>query len=333
MNETKNKQTADRTAGTAAWLVLVVFTIATCWLNALAARMDNSHVAAHVAIPIIVLMAALFGESLAVSSLDRGTKWLCVSALVGVFCVVLWISYLGILTVSQDWFHDKPQAAVYCAAAIPDMMMLIAGTAILRFRMRRAKRAAGEAVDVPAAASPTRSALSQIRGNILQQVVNGTAPKPKVSELAEAAETFVEPSPNAPVEVPVPSGEPAVETVTEVMPPSVEPSPEPFVEVIAPSPKTSPKPPVKASVKVSKPSPKPSVDAELMPFMDAANDMVERSVVARKTAAELAQVIAAVEQGKTPNAIKSELGISPGTTAKVSAAWTEWRREHRLVAA
>lgn len=131
----------------------------------------------------------------------------------------------------------------------------------------------------------------------------------QVDALVEVHETFVEPSPPLATEVFEPSAEPTVET---------------FVEVPAPSPKPS--------VKARKPSVEPSPNPELIPFMDAAASMVDTSVVARKTATELAQVIAAVEQGKTPNAIKSELGISPGTTAKVSAAWSEWQGTQRLVA-
>ena len=145
--------------------------------------------------------------------------------------------------------------------------------------------------------------------------------KPQVNELVEVRggsvepslnliETSVEPSPNSPVEVAEPFTEPFVESSEEVTAPS-------------------PKPSVKSS---SKSSPIVLVDESLAPFMDAAQDMVSRRVVARKTMVELAQVIREIEAGKSNNAVKQSLGVSPSTTEAVRAAWAEWRREHRLVA-
>lgn len=69
-----------------------------------------------------------------------------------------------------------------------------------------------------------------------------------------------------------------------------------------------------------KPAAKPSVDAALEPFMEAAERMVAEGVVARKSAAELARVVAAIEDGKSDNAIKSAGIASASTAAKVRMA-------------
>lgn len=83
------------------------------------------------------------------------------------------------------------------------------------------------------------------------------------------------------------------------------------VEAATPSaePATTP------AVEVRKQAPKPSIEPELEPFMDAARRLVDEGVVARKTPAELARVIAAIDRGLSDNAIKSA-GIASASTAR-----------------
>ena len=46
---------------------------------------------------------------------------------------------------------------------------------------------------------------------------------------------------------------------------------------------------------------------------------------------ELAAVIREVENGKTNNAVKQSLGVSPSTTEAVRAAWSTWQNRRELV--
>lgn len=101
------------------------------------------------------------------------------------------------------------------------------------------------------------------------------------------------------------SAEPVADAPTEPAKPSAEPATTPAVEVRKPA---------------AKPSVKSLVEPELEPFMDTAQRLVDGGVVVRKTAVELARIIAAVEEGKSDNAIKN-LGLaSASTAAKVRLA-------------
>ncbi|BBY98368.1 hypothetical protein [Mycolicibacterium fallax] len=305
MNGTNSPPKADNLARWVSWLVLIAFTALSCYLNAEYARAHGDAVNYHVALPLLALTAGLYAEIIYLSQVRRTVRWVT-GVLVGVgFIVVMIASYISIRGVVYVQYTTFPGWLNDAIAAFPDGFMIIAATVLLAHRWTRVKGMA------TAAAKPfTPSPAKQILGNYTRRWVEHSEGKEAQAEpLVEVRETFTAPSLNARVE-------------------GAEPSAAPAVEVAKPSPKPSSKPPVK----VRKQSVEPSVDETLIPFMDAAGHMVETSVVARKTAAELAQVIAAVEAGKSPNAIKSELGISPSTTAKVSAAWAEWRREHRLVA-
>lgn len=87
------------------------------------------------------------------------------------------------------------------------------------------------------------------------------------------------------------------------------------VEFVMDAPVESAKPSATPAVEVRKPAVKPSVDASLEPFMDTAQKLVDEGVVARKTAVELARVIAAIDRGLTDNAIKAS-GIASASTAR-----------------
>lgn len=101
---------------------------------------------------------------------------------------------------------------------------------------------------------------------------------------------------------------------------STEPVADAPVEATTPSVKNSVKYVVEARKSAAKPSVKVSVDASLEPFMEAARRMVEQGVVARKSAIELARIIAAIEDGRSDNAIKSAGLASASTASKVRIA-------------
>lgn len=97
-------------------------------------------------------------------------------------------------------------------------------------------------------------------------------------------------------------------------------STEPVADAPTEPAKPSAEPVVKTPRTRTKPAAKPSVDAALEPYMEAAERMVAESVVVRKSAAELARVIAAIDTGMTDNAIKSAGIASASTAAKVRLA-------------
>lgn len=252
-----------------------------------------------------------------ISVADRGgsrgkarTVALCILApLMG---IVLVASYVGLyhlvvafhvfpVEVGYGWFNLG--LLNYLLAVVPDLMMVVSTFYVMSFRT--------DIHEEPAAArSESRwKRLADAATNRAEAAMAVPA-TPQAATLGEARGVSVEPFTKSPA----PS--------TELF---MEPVEEPVVEVPVPSPKPS----VKAPVKVSK----PSISPALIPFMDAAQMMVEEGIVTRKSATELAAIIAAVDKGSTPNRIKSELGISPATTAKVSAAWTDWQASHRELVA
>ena len=66
------------------------------------------------------------------------------------------------------------------------------------------------------------------------------------------------------------------------------------------------------------------IDPAVEVHLEAARWMVETEVVARKSEIEIAKVIREIVSKKSPNRIKSELGISPATTAKIADALHRW---------
>lgn len=87
------------------------------------------------------------------------------------------------------------------------------------------------------------------------------------------------------------------------------------VEAATPSAEPATTPAVETPRTRTKPAPKPSIEPELEPFMDTAQKLVDEAVVARKTAVELARVVAAIDRGLTDNAIKAS-GIASASTAR-----------------
>ncbi|SLH96850.1 Uncharacterised protein [Mycobacteroides abscessus subsp. abscessus] len=135
-----------------------------------------------------------------------------------------------------------------------------------------------------------------------------TAPPSRWRRLADAATARAEAALATPaslqaaplVEVRGGTREPVMEIPTEAVSPSAEPATTPAVEVRKPA---------------AKPSVKSLVEPELEPFMDTAQRLVDGGVVARKSAVELARVVAAIDRGLSDNAVKSA-GIASASTAR-----------------
>ena len=320
--------THDNLARWVSWLVLVAFTALSCHLNAEFARTHGDAVTYHVTLPLLALTSGVYAEIIYLSDVRRPVRWVTGVLVTIGFVIVMIASYISIRGVVYDKYSTFPGWLNDAIAAFPDGFMIIAATVLFAHRWTRVKGAAVNAanvVDEPAAPKVSRWKRLADAATARAEAAMAVPESPQAQPLAEAAEPSVEPSPTAAVKVAEPSVEPSPNITVEVPEPSVEPSPTAVVEVATPSPK----PAVKASVKARKPSPKPSVDAALEPYMEAAAQMVDDGVVARKTPVELAAVIAALEDGLSPNGIKTKLGISPSTTEKVRSAWVA---ERKLVA-
>lgn len=113
---------------------------------------------------------------------------------------------------------------------------------------------------------------------------------------------------------------PQVQALAEVRGGSTEPVAEAPTEPAKPSAEPATTPTVKTPRTHTKPSVKSLVEPELEPFMDTAQRLVDGGVVARKSAVELARVVAAIDQGLTDNAIKSARIASASTARKVRLA-------------
>ena len=131
----------DRITGRAGWATLIVFTALSSYLNARMAMLDGvattEQVAFHAAIPAILLVAGLFAESVAMSSVHRVAKWVTVTSLGAVFAITLVASYIAVFGVVGTWNPHAPRWVNCGLAAVPDIVMVMAGTVILGLRMKR----------------------------------------------------------------------------------------------------------------------------------------------------------------------------------------------------
>ncbi|MCB9441222.1 MAG: hypothetical protein H6523_13355 [Mycolicibacterium sp.] len=193
-----------------------MFTALSSYLNARMAMLDGvataEQIAFHAAIPAILLVAGLFAESVAMSSVHRVAKWVTVTGLGAVFAITLVASYVAVFGVVDTWNPHAPRWVNCGLAAVPDIVMIMAGTCVLSLRMKRHGLAP--------VTSPTR------------------APK-RWSRLADAATDRVTAALSGPAEVSRTHEAEVVEAVTE---PVSVPSPKPRRTSPAPSPKRSLKP-------------------------------------------------------------------------------------------
>lgn len=131
----------DIITGRFAWAMLVLFTALSAYLNARRAMFDLAGIEAivlHAAIPVVLLLAGLFAETVALApAVHRPAKWVVVTALVGIFTVTMIASYLAILAVITAWNPHAPGWVNAGLASVPDAVMLMAGTVVLSLRVRR----------------------------------------------------------------------------------------------------------------------------------------------------------------------------------------------------
>lgn len=220
------------------------------------------------------------------------------------------ISYTSIAMFLNRQPGDLPEWTGWVMPALLDVFVVVSAYVLYVLSKHRPT-----AVQSPKSTAPSPwRRIADAATN--RAVATLTVPEnPQVTVATEARGAAVEEPRGALTEPSAPVAEPAVEPSTK---PAVEvqsTAVEPIAEVKPTATETSPEP-------VAEPIP-----AELQPYMEAATAMVEAGVVARKTAVEVAEVIAAIERRMSPNGIKTTLGVASGTTAKISSAWREMKEQ------
>lgn len=132
----------DTITARAGWAMLLVFVALSSYLNARAAQLGGAAtteaIAFHAAIPVVLLLAGLFAETVALApAVHRQARWTAVTALVGIFTVTLIASYIAVLAVITRWNPHAPGWVNAGLAAVPDAAMVMAGTVVLSLRVRR----------------------------------------------------------------------------------------------------------------------------------------------------------------------------------------------------
>ncbi|GAB5896991.1 hypothetical protein OKHIL_27980 [Mycolicibacterium mageritense] len=296
----------DTPTGLFAWLMLAAFTALSSVMNVEYARLTESDVLFHGAIPVVVLVVGFFAELTFLSSSHTWAKRAVLAALLGCFAVVLVASYLGVRYTVNDRNPHAPEWVNNGLAAIPDVVMLAAATVLLSLRARRKGT-------ISETAKPSRWA--KIGGNLMTRAEQLTEPKTSVEPSAEGLRTPLETPVSAVVE---PLTDPFAEALETPTTPSVEPSAEEFVEPL--------KTPAKPAPSTEPAAEEPLTD-ELLAVMDEAREMEVADLVRGKNAIDYARIIAALDDGWSPTRIKKEHGYSHTTTDKVAA----FRAEHRAL--
>lgn len=295
----------DRLTVRAGWAILVAFAALSSYLNARAAQLASGAtteaIVFHAAVPVVLLVAGLFAELVALSGVHRVAKFVTVSGLVAVFAVTLIASYLAILDVVARWNPYAPGWVNAGISAVPDIVMVMAGTVVLSLRVRRHGLApAASRTPAPsrwrrladAAAARAEAALAvpekqQLEGFVEGSVeARGGSGKPVVDPIVEGRGV---------------SADPSADLSTEARGESSEPVVDPSADSLAEGSQTS-------------------ADPELAPFLEIAQRLAEARVVRGKTATDYARILAADARGWSPTKIKAEFGFSHATTAKVVAA-------------
>ena len=281
----------DRATARAAWAVLLTFTALSSYLNARAAAFDpaaaTEQLMIHAAIQPVMLTAAAFTEMAALSTMHRAAKAVVVTVMGSVFGITLAASYAAVLNVTRAWNPHAPGWVNMALAAVPDLVMVMAGVTVLSLRMRRHGLAAAPS------ATPRRS---------------------RMRRLADAATARAEAVLAAPVAV---EPEAAAGTLAE---PAVGASADPTTAADAASAGVVAEPSRPTPRSPRRPAAKPSVEPALEPFMETARRLAEANVVRGKTPIDYARILRAKADGWSPTRIKSQLNYSHETTAKVVAA-------------
>lgn len=221
----------DKLTARAGWAMLLIFTALSSYLNArhaqLAGGATTEQIIFHAAVPTVLLVAAVFAELVALSSVHRAAKLITVTVLVGIFTVTLIASYIAILAVVTVWNPHAPAWVNAALAAVPDAAMVMAGTTVLSLRMKRhgltpatpRTRAQGRWRRLAdAAASRAEAALA-----VPEKPQVNAAADPAAEPVAEAAETPAEPVAEPAAEVRRPSPKQSAE-------PPADPTLQPFME-------------------------------------------------------------------------------------------------------
>lgn len=187
------------------------------------------------------------------------------------------ISYTTIAYFIQRRHDDLPAWTAWVMPGLLDLFVAV--SAYVVYVLSKHSIQTPQTSTAPSASSRWRRLADAATARA--EAVLATPASSQVQALAEVRGGAVEFVADAPVEATTPSAEPA----------------------------TTP------AVEVRKQAPKPSIEPELEPFMDAARRLVDEGVVARKTPAELARVVAAIDRGLSDNAIKSA-GIASASTAR-----------------
>lgn len=284
------------------WLLLIVGTVVSARLNAAHAERVGDATAYHVAIPITALAAGLYAELILMSTHHRVVRWTAGLVVLIVFVFAMASSYTSILAVMRGDMAGADSWTQYGAAALPDAVMVIAASVLVSHRWRSTR-----AVQRPS--KRPQSALRRSLGGLSVDTVERlrtrvkTPPPTSTSSSAEPSWT--------------PNGG---SILTSVEPPRVTPP-----TSTVPAMETAPSSVVSTTTEST-----PSADAPLSPavepFLPAGSWMVDEGIVARKSAAELATVIEAIERGLSDNAVKTSGLGSASTSEKVRAAWARYQR-------
>ena len=281
----------DRATARAAWVVLIAFTGLSSYLNARSAAFDPAVTAEqlwfHAGVPPVMLTAAAFTEMAALSAMHRPVKAVAVTVMTAVFVITLAASYVAVLAVTRAWNPHAPGWINAGLAAVPDLVMTMAGVTILSLRIRCHGLAAAPS------ATP--------RPNRLRRLADAATAR---AEAVLAVPVAVEP-------------EAAAGTLAE---PAVGASADPTTAADAASADVVAEPSRPTPRSPRRPTAKPPMDVELEPYIETAKRLEEIRLIRGKTAVDYARILRAAADGWSPTRIKSEFGFSHETTAKVVAA-------------
>ena len=299
----------DRLTARAGWLMLMTFTALSSYLNARRVVLDDGATAElvvfHASIPVVLLIVALFAELVALSCVHRAAKVITVTVLIAIFVTTLIASYIAVLAVVARWNPHAPLWVNQALAAVPDLVVVMAGTVVLSLRVRRHGLAA-EASRTPA---PSRWRRVADAAAARAEAALAVPEKPQLAGLVEGS-----------VEARGWAADTVADPLAEVGGVSVDPSADLSTEARGESPEPVVDPSADPPAEGSQTSADPSADPGLAPFMEQARRLEAEGLVRGKTAEDYARILAADARGWSPTRIKSEFGVSHTTTRKVLEA-------------
>ncbi|UBV14974.1 hypothetical protein [Mycolicibacterium fortuitum] len=145
------------------WAVLVIGALASGAVNAVYALRVGDNSVVHAIVPLLVLGLGLFAELVFLSSHPRPVRWLGGIGSVAGFALALVMSYHAIREVLGQELASVRGPLTDTAAALPDVLMLIAATVLLSHRWRATRSA-------PTDAQRSPSRLQRLRDKALDRV-------------------------------------------------------------------------------------------------------------------------------------------------------------------